>query len=65
VQKWIVEQDSAKFDYCKPRWMKPKMLMMENAICKPVMADFTTVDQRDREDEEEDNLAQLSNISNQ
>jgi hypothetical protein len=53
VKKWTIERDNAKHDRRKPRWTKPKMPMMEKALRKPMVADFSTEDE-DMEDEEED-----------
>jgi hypothetical protein len=53
VTKWTIEWDNAKHGHCKPRWTKPKMLMMEKAIHKPMVADFSTEDE-DMGDEDED-----------
>jgi hypothetical protein len=52
MKKWTIEWDNAKHDCCKPRWTKPKMPMMEKALCKPMVADFST-ENKDMEDEEE------------
>jgi hypothetical protein len=53
VKKWTIERDNAKHDHRKPKWTKPKMPMMEKAIRKPMVADFSTEDE-DMEDEDED-----------
>ncbi|KAF8221375.1 hypothetical protein L208DRAFT_1328312 [Tricholoma matsutake] len=53
VKKWTIEQDYAKYDHCKPRWMKPKMPTMEKALCKPMVADFNPEDESSKEDEQD------------
>jgi hypothetical protein len=52
VKKWTVERDNAKYERRKPRWTKPKMPVMEKAIRKPMLADFST---EDSDSDEEDN----------
>jgi hypothetical protein len=66
VKRWTIEQDNAKHDRHKSRWMKPKMPTMEKAPCKPLLADFNTAG-TSSDDEEEDgdeihgNHMQMSN----
>jgi len=52
VRKWTVERDNAKYERHKPRWTKPKIPIMEKAIRKPMLADFST---EDSDSDEEDN----------
>ncbi|KAF8264065.1 hypothetical protein EI94DRAFT_1490813, partial [Lactarius quietus] len=52
VKEWNAEQDSAKLEHRKPKWMKPRMSAMEKAHCKPLLADFTTKDPVDDDDDD-------------
>jgi hypothetical protein len=60
VKAWNVERDNAKFDHHKPWWIKPKMLAMEKATCKPALANFTTENTSSDEEEEEEEDVQMS-----
>ena len=53
VKNQTVEQDNAKYERRKPRWMKPKMPAMEKTICKPMVADFNIEDSSSEEKEDE------------
>jgi len=44
-----------KYECCKPRWTKPKMQVIEKAIQKPMLADFSTEDSDSDEEENNNN----------
>ena len=44
MKMWTVERDGTKHDHRKARWTKPKMLAMEKAHQKPLVANFNTQD---------------------
>ena len=54
VREWGVERDSAKSDCHKLRWMKPKMLSMEKAFWKPLLADFAMQGSESNVNDEDD-----------
>ncbi|KAF8257132.1 hypothetical protein EI94DRAFT_1818905 [Lactarius quietus] len=61
VKEWNAERDSAKLEHWKPKWMKPRMPAMEKAHCKPLLADFTTKDPVDDDDDDSEGDLMLDN----
>src|SRR5882762_132243 len=59
MKMWTVERDGTKHDHRKARWTKPKMLAMEKAHQKPLVANFNTQDssskQGDDDNDDDDN----------
>jgi hypothetical protein len=60
VRQWEMERDSARMDWRKPRWMKPKMPPIKKAVLRPKVSDFVDESEEGKDKEEEDGDEEIS-----